>query len=584
MKVKLRDYQREAVDWALKKGQSIICMPTGTGKTIIAAAWIKELLRRGLARKILVLEPTRFMVEQTARVFKSLGLPAEPVHGSLSRGIRRRGWSAVIVVATPEIVASEGLGILDEPDALVVDECHHTTGQDPYVDVAKAYKPRWRLGLTAFLPPSRRREIEDYIGDSRCWSWEDPRLKKYIPPWVGEVYEAPLNDVEENLYKTIEKLWDSMHGVERVILGNALRWLVRDGAEALRESYSKGGLLHRLLEGVEGLLYNPMVRPAHKLPSLLRVLRDHEGFRKAIVFVDRIIIARIIGESTREYNPVLLLGRRHIDPKQALGAARREESKLIVATSAGEEGIDLPEADLLVIWSHTASPLRFIQRLGRILRPGEGRQKTAVFIATPDTIDMDSLIDGIVEAERAGVRVGIEPEVIEWIWSMSQKRRALEVLEQRPLTLDLLSQAIEAPLKRLESLVKWLVDRGYAVYIYTPYGRVYGSKHSIDALYKYYKEYLTPELDLHAQVRPYAGKPLRQVRGPYQHVLNKLIKLLEKHGYFNKVTGHIRVRVGAVERLVQAVYSYRIDNEETLKLILDNIYSAKRWLKHEFLL
>ncbi|MEB3774173.1 MAG: DEAD/DEAH box helicase family protein, partial [Desulfurococcales archaeon] len=377
--MKPRDYQLEAVEWALRKRQSIICMPTGTGKTLIAALWIKHLLKDGKVKKVLVLEPTRFLVEQTSRFLKRLGIPAEPVHGSMSRGARRRGWSSLVVVATPEIVESEGFNVMDEPGAIVVDECHHTTGQDSYVTVARRYRAEWRLGLTAYLPPSRRRMLEDYIGEARCWSWTDPRLAKYIPEWVGEVYEAPLNKAEERLYTRLEELWDKLHGVERVVIGNALRWLVRDGAIALRESYEKGGLLSRLLEPVRELLYSREVRPAHKLPTLVRILRDHEGYEKAIVFVDRVIVAELVSKSLRSLEPALILGRRRINPRISLEKAKR--TRLIISTSAGEEGIDLPEADLLIIWSHTASPLRFIQRLGRILRPSRAKQKTAVFIA-----------------------------------------------------------------------------------------------------------------------------------------------------------------------------------------------------------
>ncbi len=575
---RLRDYQREALEWALSRRKAIVCMPTGSGKTIIAAAWIERLISEGKAKRVLVLEPTRFLVEQTASVFKSIGLKAAPVHGSISRGLRSIGWRAQVVVATPEIVASEGLDRVDDVDAIVVDECHHTTGQDPYVQVVSRIKPPWRLGLTAYLPPSRRREIEAYLGESRCWSWSDPRLARYIPEWAGEVYEAPFNSAEERLYRSLEELWDRLHGVERVVVGNALRWMARDGPQALRETYSRGGLLHRLLKDLEDLIMDSGVRPAHKLEHLLRALRDHEGFEKAIVFVDRVSIARLIAEEALEYNPVLLLGRRHIDPADALAKARRGDSRLIIATSAGEEGIDLPEADLLIVWSHTASPLRFIQRLGRILRPGRKVQKAAVFIATPDTVDMDSLVDGLIEAERAGVRLGLSVEAIERVWSLSRRRRILEALEEEPMTLDMASQATGIPVRRVESAVKWLLEKGYLAYIYTPYGRVYGARYMPQAFYKRYKHYLQPDEELEAVVRVYTPQgPLRRVRGGYRKVLAHLVKAIERHGVATRVAGQARLRDGAVERMVQAVYNYPIDGRELAKLVMDNLYSARSW-------
>ncbi len=471
----------------------------------------KTLLSKGRARRVLVLEPTRFLVEQTSRVLRSFGIDAAAVHGSISRGVRRARWRKRVVVATPEIVVSEGFREFGEPDAIVVDECHHTTGQDPYVEVAKRYKPFWRLGLTAFIPPSRRRMLEEYIGEARCWSWEDPRIRKFIPEWAGEVYEAPLNAHESRLYTSLERIWSESTGLKKVIVGNAIRWFVRDGAEALRETVSRSDRMRMALENLLPLIFSRYVRPAHKLPALRRVLSDHEGFSKAVVFVDRIAIARIIAAETREYNPVLMLGRRHVDPAAVLAKARREETRLIVATSAGEEGIDLPEVDLLIVWSNTASPLRFIQRLGRLLRAGPRRRiKTAVFIATPDTVDIDSLIDGIVLAERHGVRMGISPDVVRYLMEMSRHRRILEVIEDTPLPPDLVARAVDLPLKRVEDSLKWLVRHGYAVYIYTPFGKVYGPRSDIQAFYRVHKDYLTPNTSLEATVVLKAGKTQEQ--------------------------------------------------------------------------
>ncbi len=575
--LKPRDYQLEAVRWALSVGQGIVCMPTGTGKTIIAALWIRELFRRGLVRRVLVLEPTRFMVEQTARMLRELGLEARPVHGSLGKSQREAGWMSPVVVATPEIVVSEGIDRLSEPDALVVDECHHTTGQDPYVKVAEAFRPRWRLGLTAYVPPSRRGMLETHIGVIRCWSWDDPRIRRYIPLWAGEVYEAPFNPVESQLYDSIERLWDQSHGVERTILGNALRWYSRDGAEALRETYRKRGLLYRLLKGLEGLIEDERVRPAHKLDALKRVLADHEGFAKAIVFIDRVVIAKIIAENLADYNPVLLLGRRHIDPREALAQARREDTRLIVASSAGEEGIDMPEVDLLVIWSSTASPLRFIQRLGRLLRPGSLGQKTAVFIATPDTVDMDSLIDGIIQAERAGVKVNISAEVIEYLWQLSRKKLILDAIEKRPMTVDMISQATGIPVTRVQSSLSWLVDHGHVLYIYTSYGRVYGLREGIDSFYRYYHDYLKPDTQTRATASVRAAGHSYTLRGNYHKILSSMARLLDKHGTIDSARLSIFINEGGVERMINAYYGYHLSSRREAKLVLDNAFSARNW-------
>jgi Fanconi anemia group M protein len=44
-----------------------------------------------------------------------------------------------------------------------------------------------------------------------------------------------------------------------------------------------------------------------------------------------------------------------------------------VATSIGEEGLDIVEVDLVICFDANVSPLRMIQRMGRTGRKNEGR-------------------------------------------------------------------------------------------------------------------------------------------------------------------------------------------------------------------
>ncbi len=579
--MKPRDYQLEAAKWAFEKKRAVVCMPTGTGKTLVAGLWIKWLLEKGLAKKILVLEPTRYMVEQTALFLRAkIGLPAMPVHGSLPRSLRKRGFQSKIIVATPEIMVGEGRALLGEFDAVVVDECHHTTGKDAYRLVMEEIRAPYRLGLSAFVPPSRRGIVEEYIGEIRCWSWEDPRIAKYIPAWVGEIYEAELNPAERRLYEELERLWERLHGGERVLIGNALRWFARDGAASLWETYRKpGSKLRKLLSGLEPLLFHPSVRPAHKMEALKRVLADHEGaYEKAIIFVDRIVIAELIARELKEYSPAMILGRRRINPYEAIMRARSPETRVIIATSAGEEGIDLPEADLLIVWSNIASPLRFIQRLGRILRPSpRTKSKVAAFIATPDTVDIDSLIDGLMLAEKAGVRLGISVGTLSYLWGLSRRRRILDLLEEKPLPEDLIAQALEAPRERIRSGLQWLLRHGLIGYIYTSMGRVYYVLESdYTILYETYTEALTPDTTITATVKPYTPRgEERAVRGTYERVLQRLEKLLAKNGQLTRVRASVQAQVKpGLIRMVNLDYRYTIASRATLKLVVDNIYSA----------
>ncbi len=585
-----RDYQVEAARWALGREGAVLSLPTGSGKTLIAILWARELLEKGVVRRVLVLEPTRILVEQTASyIERVMGARARAIHGLLPREKRRRLWfEAEVAVATPETALSDVDVVVEAGfDAVVVDECHHTTGRDAYAEFMKKTRGvfKRRLGLSAYIPPSRRAEIEEYIGEIRYWSWSDPRIRNYVPAWIGEVYEAELNEAEKQVLIKLEELRNLFTGRERGLVQTGIRWFVRDGALALKESLEKPTMLAELLRDVKPLLEDPGVRPAHKLDALERVLRDHEGFQKTIVFVDRVIIAEYIVEQLAEYNPVAIYGRARMreDVRRVLERARNPEVKLVVATSAGEEGLDLPEGDLLVVWSNVASPLRFIQRHGRILRATgrRGPPKYVAYIVTPDTVDVDSFVDSIELARRAGVDVPVNPEIVERLWRRTTRSRILSVLEGRPMPLEWIREATGMPLDILRNHVSKLLRHGDLVYIYTHLGRTYALPEDIEILYEEYSEYLTPNTSIQAKVKAYSNGEEKAVTGTYDRVLKRLEKILGKRKQFTRL--HISVQVplpGGALRLVNLHYTYLVDTREKLELVLRNAYAVERYAKY----
>ncbi len=583
LKLKPRKYQVEAAEWAYQVKRGVVVLPTGTGKTLVAALWLLKLFREGRARRAVVLEPTRILVEQTARFLRSVaGLDARPVHGEKPyeekiRCIRE----ARVVVTTPE----EAWVLLDSLleqgfEALVVDECHHTTGKDAYVKVSEALPCEWRLGLSAFIPRSRRKSIEERIGVIREWSWSHPDVAPYVPPWIGEVYEAPLNRDEKLLLEEMERIRDTYSGTLRAVVQNAIRFYVRDGALALKESLSKPTLLAALLEPVKPLVER--VRPLHKLPVLERLLEDHEGFAKAIVFVDRVVVAEEIARRLSRYGSLVVKGRRHAGVKAAeelLEKARSPDVKLIVSTSAGEEGLDLPEADLLVIWSNAASPLRFIQRHGRILRARDqrGPPKFVAYIVTPDTPDMDSFVDAVEAAREAGVDVNVDPEVLEALWRRTTRNRILRVLEGRPMPEEWIAEASGMPLDHVRAHLRKLCSRGEVAYFYTPLGKTYCLVGDAPLLAEMYPDYFTPDPEAEGKAKPV---PLgrseydRAVTGNYPTILEKLTKRLERYGGFSRllVTVVFKASSGALIMRNRS-YSFLIADKALLDLVLRNAFS-----------
>ncbi|RLE94229.1 MAG: DEAD/DEAH box helicase [Thermoprotei archaeon] len=577
---KPRDYQLEAFEYAYLKKKCVCVLPTGTGKTLIGLLWAIRLLQEKKVKRILVLEPTRYLVEQIASYYRRIGkIDAKPIHGGFPKNYRRKMWKSRVIVATPEIVLSDLTeSDLEEIDAIIVDECHHTTGQDAYAKLVNKIKAEYRLGLSAYIPPSRREEIEKSIGDIRFWSWKDPRIKQYVPEWIGEVYEAPLNSQEKDVLKYLEEIYSTVEDKYRSTVRLAIRFFVRDGALALSESIQKRGKMYKLLDGklLEKLKY---VRPAHKLPALKRILEDHEEFKKAIIFIDRVSLAYYISEKLNKwsYRNIVLCGksRRERDVKEILYEAQNPETKIIVSTSAGEEGIDLPTADLLIIWSNIVSTLRFIQRHGRLLRKSGEKLKFVTYIVTPETPDVDSFVDAIFFAKKAGVDVPLEEHTLEALVKKSTKARIIELLEARPLPAEWIAEALNMSLSEAKRHLAFLVKNGDIIYFYTHLGKTYVAKNSFQSILEEYDYFFEPKIkESIADVNIVINKKKRKISGSLTEVLAKL-KEIAHIKTISQATVSVQVFNPELKayHLITVKYNYSIDTPMLAELIIRNAFS-----------
>lgn len=103
--------------------------------------------------------------------------------------------------------------------------------------------------------------------------------------------------------------------------------------------------------------------------------------------------ARFIGQADRAGDT----GLSQEQQASLLEKFRGGEIKVLVATSIGEEGLDIPSVDLVVFYEPVPSEIRYIQRKGRTGRVRFGK---VVILATEDTLDMSYLRASTRMAER----------------------------------------------------------------------------------------------------------------------------------------------------------------------------------------
>lgn len=196
--VEARDYQVNLARLATQT-PSLLVLPTGLGKTIIALLAVVEFLERFAQQRVLLLAPTKPLVEQHAATFRQLlaGIPVAAFTGETGPAQRDEAWAKNrVIVATPQILEHDlvrGARDLRDVCCVVFDEAHRATGAYPYVFIARRFREaggRHAIGLTA-SPGSdlaRIQAVLHNLGLSRIEvrTERDPDIQPYVHPVATE--------------------------------------------------------------------------------------------------------------------------------------------------------------------------------------------------------------------------------------------------------------------------------------------------------------------------------------------------------------------------------------------------------------
>lgn len=154
--VEERDYQINIAAVA-KNESTLVVLPTGMGKTIVALLVIAYTLQKR-SGKVLFMAPTKPLVEQHAGFLRQHLLKYEPVvfTGEVPPSERKESWKeSRVVVSTPQVIENdlneERIGLTDV-DLIIFDEAHRAVGDYAYVSIGRRYQQRIDglvLGMTA---------------------------------------------------------------------------------------------------------------------------------------------------------------------------------------------------------------------------------------------------------------------------------------------------------------------------------------------------------------------------------------------------------------------------------------------------
>lgn len=337
--VSLRPYQQALVYGiraSLQSGNRRVMgyLPTGGGKTRVATAIVQMALQKSPDARVVVLANRKILVHQFAAALRSAGLDVGVLQGENTHGLDRR-----VLVASIDTVHLRG--VPEDVRLFIIDEAHSTAGSEKYRQLLFRYNRVSCVGLSA-TPFSRG-------------------LAKRYP----ELGNAPL--------------------FEDLIVGATVQSLVDDGYLTDLEIFAPskpdmtGAKIVRTAEGEQDYRQADIDEAADR-PELIGDIVRHwlklAGGAKTICFASSIAHSRHIVEQFRAAG----VSAEHLDcymddDTRADILKRFEGGKFAVLSNVSllSEGFDVPATACMVLARPTKSLIRYLQMVGRILRPADGK-------------------------------------------------------------------------------------------------------------------------------------------------------------------------------------------------------------------
>ncbi|EEH11189.1 helicase C-terminal domain-containing protein [Histoplasma capsulatum G186AR] len=480
---KKREYQFNITQRALFHNL-LVALPTGLGKTFIAATVMLNWFRWTTDAQIVFVAPTKPLVsQQIVACFGIAGIPRSQtvmLTGSTGPAIRAAEWqSKRVFFMTPQTLVNDLKNGHADPKRivlLVIDEAHRATGGYAYVEVVKflqQYNTSFRvLALTA-TPGSSVEAVQEVIdglniSKVEIRTEESLDIREYVH---SRNIEIETFDYSEDMIMCMDLFGKSLQPVLDKLRSQNAHWakdpmtLTPYGLTVARKDWLKSpagrnannglkGMVHAIFSvlsslahaidllkyhgigpfyrnlvsfqnalGAGGSKYQRQIVDDENFKTLMHRLRmwtnneDFIGhpkleFLKRVVlnhFMDaekdgddslanrhpsstRIMVFAHFRDSAEEIVRVLKRHGPMIRPHVFVGQAAAKGSggmdqktqldiiekfkegtyNTIVATSVGEEGLDIGEVDLIVCYDSSASPIRMLQRMGRTGRKRRG--------------------------------------------------------------------------------------------------------------------------------------------------------------------------------------------------------------------
>jgi superfamily II DNA or RNA helicase len=369
-----RPYQKEALaawrgDPASHTGlRGVVVLPTGAGKTAVAVRAIEK-----VGRSTLVVVPTLALLKQWYSIL------SDSFGGSVTVGLLGGGYHEItpLTVTTYDsaYIHMERYG--DRFALVVYDEVHHLPAPKNAI-IARMLLAPYSLGLTATpeRPDGGHELMPDLVGPVVYRRSPEDLAGTYLAPYELIRIPIELTAHERFEYAQADAVYRDFLQKHRLFMRSPEDWQRFILVASTSHSAGREALLaaRRRREIREGAM--------RKTATLETLLKRHWDDR-VIVFAKS--VEEVYSLSERFLIPGVTYETPAKERKEILDRFREGRYRAIIASDVLNEGVDVPDAGVAVILAGSASRREYVQRLGRILRPKEGKRAVLYELVTSET-------------------------------------------------------------------------------------------------------------------------------------------------------------------------------------------------------
>lgn len=372
--IKPRKYQQSVIDEALTqyengKSKLLIEMATGLGKTYTVAHIIKRLIQQNdRIPRVLFLAHQVEILLQSVTAFKNV------------LGIGNYSFSACISGSHPEdtdfVFASFDtlygqIAQLHKKsfDFVIVDEAHHTPART-YSEVVTNFKPRLLIGLTATPYRADNKDVIRFFGD------DEGHIGKFDLVWALKhrklafpKYLVLLDDLDQDKIDQLDSGLSIADLDKRLFLHKKDQEVVRIIERTVAEQE---------IENIKGIIFCRSIRHMNHLIGFFE-----------------------LGTATLVHSKMSDQERR-----ENIRNFREGEYKYILVCDLFNEGIDIPETNVLIFMRYTGSRTIWLQQLGRGLRKTPNKE----YVHVLDFVGSLERLNEVKELSRAVRNMPVDRE------------------------------------------------------------------------------------------------------------------------------------------------------------------------------